>query len=159
MTENEREQICEKWRTSYQMQRTRVGDATNNQRRAGTSSGNEQISMSTQSFELRRSPRFFQQTQEQQLEQRLIKETAKGKSVTEIEDGQICDERHIAYNRSMISIRNAVRNDREVGTDSDNRRNTKRPLEMDQLLEHRIKDKGKRVRNGSNNDQEAGTSS
>ncbi|KAI3899291.1 hypothetical protein MKW92_002736, partial [Papaver armeniacum] len=78
---------------------------------------NEQISTSTQYFELRRSP-IFQQTQERQLEQHLINESAKGKSVIEIEDGQICDERHIAYNRSIISIRNAVGNDREVGTDS-----------------------------------------
>ncbi|KAI3903270.1 hypothetical protein MKW98_031924, partial [Papaver atlanticum] len=38
MTENEREQILEKRRTSYQMQRTRVGDATNNEHTSGTSS-------------------------------------------------------------------------------------------------------------------------
>ncbi|KAI3921905.1 hypothetical protein MKX01_005594 [Papaver californicum] len=92
---------------SYQMQRTSV-DATNNERRAGTSSGNKQISTTTQSFELRRSPRFLS------LEKHLTKKSAKGKSVTKIENVQIFEERHIAYNRSIRRIQNAVGNDQEA---------------------------------------------
>ncbi|KAI3849843.1 hypothetical protein MKW98_026757 [Papaver atlanticum] len=41
LTEKEREQILENRRSTYQMKRRKVGDATNNEGRAGTSSGME----------------------------------------------------------------------------------------------------------------------
>ncbi|KAI3934811.1 hypothetical protein MKW98_026219 [Papaver atlanticum] len=76
LTENQKEEVLEKRRRAYEIRRARVREASNNEHRAGPSSGN------AATFLPRRSPRFTEQTQFQDNEQAVeASRKRKGKSV------------------------------------------------------------------------------
>ncbi|KAI3930981.1 hypothetical protein MKW98_030220 [Papaver atlanticum] len=76
LTEKEREQLLEKRRSTNEMKRTRVCDATNNEGRAGTSSVHDANIIITC-----RSPRFIEQVQCQDEDAAEASRKRKGKSI------------------------------------------------------------------------------
>ncbi|KAI3891086.1 hypothetical protein MKW98_007391 [Papaver atlanticum] len=169
LTEKEREQILENRRSTYQMKRRKVGDATNNEGRAGTSSGMEsdrgkrvrndqeagpsrgiEGNMPTRFSHLRRSPRFL--NQDRMDEPRPSTNRATLEKICNQHRTRSSQHRH--ENKQGHAGGTSCDNERNVDIGTDSERDKKRPLEMDKFLEHHVKDRGKRVRN----DQEAGPS-
>ncbi|KAI3960017.1 hypothetical protein MKW98_016741 [Papaver atlanticum] len=93
---------------------------------------------------------------------RRVADKARRSSMSQNERDQILETRHAAYQMRRPRVSDATNEEHGAGTSdfgTDSERKNKRPLEMDQLPEHHIKDRGKSVRIGGNNDEEAGTSS
>ncbi|KAI3919266.1 hypothetical protein MKW98_030402 [Papaver atlanticum] len=104
MSENQKQEILEKWRKAYAMRRIRVGAATNNEHRAGPSNASVQVSNSTgehkaesSSLIPRRILRIEIQQRGLQLEKLQIAKWETRSSMTEIEKEAHLQRRRNAY--------------------------------------------------------------